>query len=139
MQELIGQLVSGLGVNEGQAKGGAGMLFQLAKDKLGGNEFSQLSSSLPGMDELLQAAPSIGNGGGGGGGGGLLGKIMSLFGGKSGGGSLGGLGGLASLAGGFSQLGLDAGMVGKFVPIVMSFVQQQGGDQAKGLLEQALK
>ena len=32
MEELIGQLVSKLGVQEGQAKGGAGLLFKLAKD-----------------------------------------------------------------------------------------------------------
>ena len=32
--ELIQQLVSSLGVNEDQAKGGAGLLFNLAKDKL---------------------------------------------------------------------------------------------------------
>ena len=134
MQELIGQLVSTLGVQEGQAKGGAGLLFQLAKDKLGDGEFSQLSSSLPGVDELLQAAPSLAGGGGGGGGGGLLSKVLSLFGNQT-----GGLGSLASLAGGFSQLGLDAGMVGQFLPIVLSFAQQQGGESVKNLLERALK
>lgn len=32
--ELIQQLVSNLGVSEDQAKGGAGLLFNLAKDKL---------------------------------------------------------------------------------------------------------
>ncbi len=134
MQELIGQLVSSLGIQEDQAKGGAGMIFQLAKDKLGDGDFSQLASSLPGVDELLQAAPSLTGGESAGGGGGLLSKVMSMFGSKS-----GGLGGLASLAGGFSQLGLDAGMVGKFLPLVTSFVQEQGGDQAKSLLDRVLK
>lgn len=136
MQELIGQLVSNLGIQEDQAKGGAGMIFQLAKDKLGDGEFSQIASSLPGVDELMQAAPSLGEtaGGGDGGGGGLLSKVMSMFGSKA-----GGLGSLASLAGGFSQLGLDGGKVGQFLPVVMSYVQEQGGDQAKGLLERVLK
>lgn len=30
-------------------------------------------------------------------------------------------------------------MIGKFVPIITSFVQEQGGDQAKGLLENVFK
>lgn len=139
--ELIKQLVSQLGVDESQAKGGAGMLFQLAKDKLGDGEFSQIASAVPGLEDMLQAAPSLAGGnGGGGGGGGLLSKIMSMFGGGGGGGgALGSLGGLASLAGGFSQLGLGGDMIGKFVPVVTSFVQEQGGDQAKGLLENIFK
>ncbi len=136
--ELIQQLVSQLGVDESQAKGGAGMLFQLAKDKLDDGEFSQIASAVPGLEDMLQAAPSLAGGGGGGGGGGLLSKVMSMFGG-GGGSALGSLGGLASLVGGFSQLGLGGDMIGKFVPVVMSFVQEQGGDQAKGLLESVFK
>jgi hypothetical protein len=52
---------------------------------------------------------------------------------------LGGAGGLTSLAGGFSKLGLDAGMIGKFVPIILSFVQSKGGNAVKGILEKVLK
>ena len=51
----------------------------------------------------------------------------------------GGAGGLASPAGGFKNLGLDGGMVGKFVPIILQFVQSKGGEGAKALLEKALK
>lgn len=49
-----------------------------------------------------------------------------------------GLGNLAKLAGGFSQLGLSSDMVGKFVPVVLSFVQSQGGDAMKSMLEKVL-
>ena len=49
-----------------------------------------------------------------------------------------GLGDLANLADGFSQLGLSSDMVGKFVPVVLSFVQNQGGDSIKGILEKVL-
>ena len=55
--ELIEQLVGSLGVQEEQAKGGAGLLFQLAKDKLGDSEFAQVADCVPGMSNLLQAAP----------------------------------------------------------------------------------
>jgi hypothetical protein len=129
MMELIQQLVSNLGVDEEQAKGGAGLLFKLAKDKLGTGEFSQVADVVPGINEFIGSAPSES--------GGLLGAIgglASAFGGKA-----GGLGELANLAGGFSKLGLDSGMIGKFVPIILAFVQAKGGDIIKTLLEQVLK
>jgi hypothetical protein len=121
--ELIDQLTSNLGVNETQAKGGAGLLFKLAKDGLSGGDFSKVSAAVPGIDGLIGAAP---------GGEGALGGLGKVFGG-------GGLGSLASLAGGFSNLGLDASMIGKFLPIVLSFVQSKGGDQVKGILEKVLQ
>lgn len=133
--ELIQQLVSSLGVNEGQAKGGAGLLFKMAKEKLGDGDFEQISSRLPGVSDLMGAAPDPSSGGGGVMG--AIGGIASSLGGSAG--SLGSLGSLASLAGGFSQLGLDSSMVGKFVPEVLSFAQNQGGDVIKGLLEKVMK
>jgi hypothetical protein len=86
------------------------LLFKLAKEKLGGGDFGKVAAAVPGIDSLIGAAPT----------GGIL-------------------GGLASLAGGFSKLGLDAGMIGKFVPIILSFVQSKGGDAVKGILEKVLK
>jgi hypothetical protein len=120
--ELIDQLTKNLGVNETQAQGGAGLLFKLAQGKLGSADFSKVSAAVPEIDKLISAAPASG--------GGMLGALGKM---------LGGGGGLAGLAGGFSKLGLDKGMIGKFVPIILSFVQSKGGDGAKGLLEKALK
>ena len=131
--ELIQQLVSSLGVNEDQAKGGAGLLFNLAKDKLGSGDFQQLTNAIPGVQDLLGAAPASGGGSMMG----ALGGVASSLGGSLGG-KMEGLGDLANLAGGFSQLGLSSDMVGKFVPIVLSFVQNQGGDAMKGILEKVL-
>ncbi len=133
--ELIQQLVSGLGVNEDQAKGGAGLLFNLAKEKLGSGEFQQITNAVPGVTDLLKAAPESGGGMMG-----ALGGATSALGGLGGqSGQMGGLGKLAELAGGFSKLGLSTDMVGKFIPIVLSFVQNQGGPAAAGLLEKAIK
>ena len=42
-------------------------------------------------------------------------------------------------AGGFKQLGLGTDMIGKFLPVVLGFVQSKGGDASKSLLESALK
>ena len=131
--ELIEQLVSNLGIQEEQAKGGAGLLFQLAKDQLGEAEFAQVADCVPGMSSLLQAVPAASSGGGG---------MMGVLGGLSSaalGEQASGIGDLLSLAGGFSKLDLSGDMIGQFLPIILSYVQSQGGDGVKGLLEQALK
>jgi hypothetical protein len=120
--ELIDQLTKSLGVSEAQAQGGAGMLFKQAKEKLSGDDFSRVSAVVPGIASLIGAAPSAG--------GGFLGK---LFGGG------GKASGIAGLAGGFSKLGLDGSMIGKFIPIILSFVQSKGGDGVKSILEKVLK
>ncbi len=132
--ELIQQLISNLGINEGQAKGGAGLLFNMAKEKLGSGEFQKIADAVPGISNLLKAAPEQGAGGGLMG---ALGSAASAFGGL--GGKMEGLGNLAQLAGGFSQLGLSTDMIGKFVPVVLSFLQNQGGDSVRVLLEKVLK
>ncbi|MDJ0575426.1 MAG: DUF2780 domain-containing protein [Xenococcaceae cyanobacterium MO_234.B1] len=128
MMELIQQLTSNLDVDENQAKGGAGLIFQLAQQQLGDSEFAQVASVVPGMSDLMGAAPAAG--------GGLAGAIGGLAGAFGGGGKVASL---AALAGGFGQLGLKPTMVSQFVPIILSFVQNQGGDGVKDLLAQVLK
>lgn len=126
MNELIQQLISQVGVNEGQAKGGAGLLFKLAQDKLGG-DFSQITDAIGNVQELVDAAPSSGGGLAG-----LAGGLLSAAG-------AGKLGNLASLAGGFKDLGLDADMVGKFAPVILEFIKGKGGDTVAQLLGSILK
>jgi len=126
--DLVQMLTSQLGVTEEQAQGGSGLLFKMAKEKLSNDEFSQVAGAVPGVENLMSSAPETGGVSGA-----LGGMVSSL------GGGMGQLGDLASLAGGFKSLNLDAGMVGKFVPVVMSFVQSTGGDAVKGILEKVLK
>ena len=140
--ELVNQLTQQLGINQHQASGGLGLIMGMAKEKLGG-DFDSLAQHVPGVDNLISSAPKPASAAGaasafGGGIGGALASVGAMLGGKAGG-AVGQLGDLASLAGGFKQLGLDAGMVGKFAPIVMTFIQSKGGDAAKGLLERAIK
>ena len=127
--ELIQQLTQGLGVDESQAKGGAGLIFKMAQEKLGDGDFAQLTSAVPAVSNLIGDAPAAG--------GGLAGAIGGLAGAMGGGG--GNLANMAALAGGFGQLGLNPGMATKFVPIILSFVQNQGGDQVKNILAGVLK
>src|SRR2546430_16338330 len=58
--ELVGALTQQLGVTEQQATGGAGAIFGLAKSKLSPDNFGQVASVVPGMEGLLQAAPTGG-------------------------------------------------------------------------------
>ncbi|MGF1494440.1 MAG: DUF2780 domain-containing protein [Microcoleaceae cyanobacterium] len=125
--ELVQMLTSQLGVQEQQAQGGAGLLFQLAKSKLGDNEFAKVAQLVPGVGDMMQMAPNTNTGVAG-----ALGGLASAVGGSN-------LGNLASLAGGFTELGLNPAMVNQFVPIVTSYVQTKGGAEVGGLLAQILK
>ena len=127
--ELIQQLTQNLQVDETQAKGGAGLIFKMAKEQLGDGEFAQVASAVPGVSSLIGEAPSGGKG--------IAGAIGGLA-GAVGGGSGGQLSNMAALAGGFSQLGLNPGMASKFVPIILSFTQSQGGEKVKNILAKVL-
>ena len=126
MMELVQQLVSSTGVSEQQAEGGAGLIMGLLKDQLASGDFSQLADAVPEANGLIDSAPS------GGGMGGLLGGVAGALGG-------GELGNLAKLAGGFSDLGLDSGMIAKFIPVVLSFIQDKGGEGLAGIVASVLQ
>ena len=127
---LIAALTQNLGVTEQQAEGGSGAIFQYAKGRLSPDEFSSLSSAVPGVGDLLAKAPAGGSGGTGG----MLGQASSML----GGGASDSLGGLSSLAGPFASLGMSPDMVGKFVPTILDYVQSTGGTDAFTLLKGAL-
>ena len=126
--ELIQMLTSQLGISDEQASGGAGLIFKMAKEKLGTDDFNQISDVIPETENLISSAPKAGGFGSA-----LGGLASSLSGGA------GQLGNLAALAGGFKKLNLDPGLISKFIPIVMSFVQSKGGDSIKGILEKVIK
>jgi hypothetical protein len=128
IMEIVSVLTEKLGITEDQAKAGSGAILKMAKQKLGKDDFNKIAEVIPGMDELLAAAPE------GGGLGRMIGSLASSLG--VGGGKLGSLAGLAD---NFKKLGLDADMVGKFVPIILSFVQSKGGDAIKNLLAGVMK
>lgn len=131
--ELVQQLVSNLGVQEDQAKGGAGLILKLAQDKLGGGEFAKVASAIPGSDALLGSAPSEDAGSG------MMGALGGMAAGMMGGSGGSNLGSLMSLAGGFQKLGMSGDMVTKFFPVILNFVQQKGGADVAGLLSKALQ
>ncbi|MBN1131095.1 MAG: DUF2780 domain-containing protein [Chitinispirillaceae bacterium] len=121
MADIISDLVSKLGIQESQAKGGAGLIFKLAQENLGG-DFSKIATAIPDVNALISSAPQAG------------GAAKAIGGNKA-----KALTGVAGLAGGFSQLNLDSGMIAKFVPIILEFVKSKGGQGVSDALSRALK
>lgn len=123
---LVSMLTKELGVTEKQAEGGAGAILGYAKDQLSDDDFTQVADAVPGMDGLLDAAPEAG----------ALGQLAKL--GKSDKGESS-LGGLASLAGAFTNLDMESGMVGKFVPVILNLVESNGSTGVMNILASVLK
>lgn len=121
---LVSQLSTGLSVTPTQARGGAGALFALAKTRLTADEFSKVSSAVPGMSSLLKGAPAVGGSS----------ELSNLEGTLP-----GGMGRLAEVAEAFHKLGMSPEMAGKFVPVMTKYVKARGGLSTASLLEKALK
>ncbi len=126
-QGLASMLTNQLGINQQQAMGGAGSIFALAQQRMKPDDFMQLSSSVPDMDQYLSAVPQSPKSST------LLGSAAGLMGGQN-----SGLGNLAGLAGSFQNLGMDTALISRFVPVVLNYVQGQGGAGAMSLLQNAL-
>jgi hypothetical protein len=123
--DLVAALQTELGVNERQASGGAGAVLKLAQERLGPAEFSMVEEAVPGADQLLAAAPALGEAPG------ALGGASSALG-------LADLGPLTPLTGSFSILGMSPEMIPPFTEAVIGYVQSGGGEPVAGLLQRAL-
>jgi hypothetical protein len=125
--ELVGSLVSKLGVTPKQAEGGAGALLGLAKGKLKADDYAKVATAIPGTDKLIASAPAADAPKAGG----ALGAAAGTMGTQA--------AGLAGLAPVFSKLGLKSDMVAKFAPVVVDYAQKKGGDTVGKLLGGVLK
>lgn len=110
--QLIEQLTGQLGVSKTQAIGGSAALLAAAKSQLGSGQFNQLSNQAPGVDGLLSSAQALSGGQS------MLSKLSGM------GGNSGNTSSLTSSA--FSMLGMDAGMVSQFAPVMLSYLGGQG-------------
>jgi len=116
--ELIGKLTKELQINDEQAKGGAGALFNYAKENLSSEEFEQVSNSVPDMSGYLDAIPALGSKKTG-----VLGQATQT------------LVGMPAVTAAFDKLGLSQEMVGMFTPILVNYVDEKGGEAVGGLLK----
>ncbi len=124
--ELVDLLVEQLGITPDQARGGVGAILSLAKEKLEGN-YAQLTEAIPELAGMEDAAP-------GGGAPSLLGGLTASL-----SQNLGEAGVMVRLGEMFSTLDLKGDMMGRFLPLVIGFIQSKGGDTAKNLLVSVLK
>jgi len=122
---LADLLSSQLGVTRNQAEGGAGSIFQLAKQNLTAEDFSSIAKAVPGIGQMMSAAPKVEGSSG------SLGGISSMMGSNK-------LAGMAGLKSSFEKLGLNEDMVSKFTPIILDYVKNKGGEHAMNLLKGAL-
>ncbi|MCY1400393.1 hypothetical protein D9M71_154800 [compost metagenome] len=122
--DLLGALTGQLGVSQEQAVGGTGALLGLAKNQLGGGDYSQLLGAVPGLDKLAG-----GNALGG------LGGSLGNLGGSAAQGVLGNVQSLGDVNKAFGALGMDEGMVGKFAGVLLDYFGKQGvGSDVMGSL-----
>jgi hypothetical protein len=117
---LLNTLGTQLNVTPEQAVGGTGALLGLAKNKLAGNDYSQLSKTVPGLDQLAGTSALS-----------SLGGLGGMLGGSSGSNSvvnsaLGNVQSLGDVNTAFKALGMDSGMVSQFVPVILQYLGQQG-------------
>jgi len=114
--DLLGTLGSQLNVTPQQAVGGTAAMLGLAKNRLSNNDYSQLSQSVPGLDQLSGGGALAGLGG-------LLGQSGNS---SALGSALGNVQNTNDLNKAFAALGMDSGMVGQFAPLLLQYLGQQG-------------
>jgi hypothetical protein len=125
---LTDTLVKNLGITQEQAQGGAGAIFQVAKDKLDAGQFAGLSKAVPEMDSLLSSAPKQSGALSG-----LAGDASSVLGETN-----NPYGNLAGLASAFKALNLSPDRVDEFVPVVVDYVSAKSGALTANMLQSAL-
>ena len=136
---LVALLTDQLGVTDKQAAGGAGALFEMAKNQLSDSEFGKVSKALPGIGGLMQAAPDTSpdtsNATGG-----LKEKMEGAAEGLKSVSDAGkSLNKLATVQNQFSRLGLDTGMVSQFIPVILDYANSKGGKTVMNLLASVWK
>ncbi|RTR38121.1 DUF2780 domain-containing protein [Shewanella canadensis] len=124
--DLVGSVMSQLGLNQSQAEGGLGSLFSLAQSTLGSDDFGPIASAIPNMDSLLSAAPAIDSGSG-------ISGLLSQA------GDLG-----ASLQGGaqiydaFEKLGISKELAVPMIDVVKGYLDANAGNGTTDLLIKGL-
>ena len=59
MTDMIKSVTDSLGVTNKQAEGGLGSIFNYVKNNISEDQFTKLSGSLPGMDQVLKSVPDV--------------------------------------------------------------------------------
>jgi len=128
---LLNMLTGQLGITEQQATQGMAALMELAKQHLSTTDYTKLISGAPDLGALAKAAAAFAKPQAATTTGALLGYAASFVGGDS-------ANQMVQMAHTFSQWGLTADMVGKFLKIALDYVNSVGGPELMKILSEAL-
>ncbi|MFQ3248940.1 MAG: hypothetical protein ACI9O6_000744 [Glaciecola sp.] len=127
MDGMISAITQNLGVSSSQAEGGLGSIMSYVKDNVSSDKFSQLSSTLPGIDQVLSAVPAISSEEGGMAG--LLSKAAEYN---------DTLKGLNDMKKQFEALGLSPEMITGFIEQAQAYLNTPQGQEARKVLTESL-
>jgi hypothetical protein len=129
---MVSEVTQSLGVKKNQAEGGLGAIFNYAKNNISADQFTQLSTSLPGVAGLIDKMPAVSN------------AVSST--------GISDLAGLMDKAAEYSDsikalndvkkqfdaLGLKPEMIAEFAATAKQYLDTEQGQQAKDILGQGL-
>jgi hypothetical protein len=116
MDELIGRIVSNLGIDEGLAQKCVGIILGFLQKEGPAAEVGQMFDAMPGAAELV--AQHAGDGGG------LMGGLMGMMGG----------GGVMGLGQQLMGAGLSMGQMGDLGKELFAFGREKAGEDAMGAI-----
>lgn len=114
MEELIGRIVSNVGIDENLAQTAVGMILGFLQNEGPADKVGALMGALPGAEDLIASAS------GESGGGGIMGAVGGLMG--------GGGGGAMALMGQLTGAGLGMGDVQGVASEVVGFAKEKAGE-----------
>ena len=120
IMSFVQMAAQNLNVSEDSAKQATGGVLDAIKGQVGGGDFSELLSKVPGAEGLVTAESS-----GGGMMSGLLGSAVSAIAGDK-------AAGAASIISAITSSGIGSDQAGGFMSMFVGFLQQQAGDQLMG-------
>jgi hypothetical protein len=120
--DFIKGIMKAAEVNKDQAKGGAGALFEMAKENMEKSDFDKVSEVIPDMGGLLAAVPKVGGTSSS-----LLGSAATQ------------LTGMPKVLAVFDKLGISRDKVELFTPFIVNYVEKKGGKVLSNLLANSFK
>ena len=114
MEELIGRIVSNVGIDENLAQTAVGMILGFLQNEGPADKVGELMGAIPGAEDMIASAA-----GGESGGGGIMGAV---------GGLMGGGGGAMALMGQLTGAGLGMGEVQGVASEVVGFAKEKAGE-----------
>jgi len=106
--DLVKDLMKSAQVNEKQAMGGAGALFDMAQENLSKEDFEAVGKAVPEMDKMLDAAPAVGG----------KSSMLST--------TATALTGMPKVQAAFKKLGISEDKVALFTPVIVNYVEKNG-------------